>query len=444
MPSPPAPSGRVDPPGGWRSALVALVALYLLTLPLTWLVTDQAEMLLSARRLLERGTLTLADDGTRVVSDAPWAPRRPGEPVRSRLHPGTAVVLAPLLLLDKATGLEDRANLGTLVHLQGVLFVTATLALLAAALERLGASAASTALALLLVGASWPVWQMARNGGAEPVLALLLAIWVTATACARRQGQQWQLLWARALVLVLLPWVHPTGAVLAVALSAATLLRGGAPARSAAVLLGAATLGCLSLALLWNLGYHGHLVAGGYTLVGGERFFGATQPLLGLQRMLADLLRMAPLPLLLLALAAMQSRGSSLRELREPLLMAAALLALFASYYQQDTARRFSAVLLTLVLPVGLAAERLPWRFPARQLTVAVALGVGAAWFMHEAGHYYQGPDGLFYPSVWWVKLAIDHGVSAAWVVPLLLLLGLLAAAWVRTSGVLSEPARSG
>jgi hypothetical protein len=431
---------RAAPPrqgGAWHPALAVVVLLYALTLPLTWLFTDQAEMLLSARRLVEQATLTLADDGSRPVEAAPWAPRRAGEPVRSRLHPGTPIVLAPLLLLDKALGLDDPANLGTLAHLQGLVFTSAAFAVAGAALAGLGVGAASIAMALLLAGCSWPAWQMARNGGSEPILALLLAAHVAAGALANHAREPWHLIAPRVLALVLLPWVHPTGAVLAVALALAALPPRGTR-RVGAALLGAAAAGCLSVALVWNLGFHGSLVAGGYTLVGGERFFGATNPALGLLRMLRAFALLAPFPLALLVLAVRRMPDLRRAELRDPLVMLGALLLLFASYYQHDTARRFSIVLPSLVLPMALAADEVRWRFPARHVIVGLGLVVGSAWFVREAGHYYPGPDGLFYPSVVWVKLAIDRGLSAAWGLPVACLVAALCVAWLHTSRTLA------
>jgi hypothetical protein len=51
---------------------------------------------------------------------------------------------------------------------------------------------------------------------------------------------------------------------------------------------------------------------------------------------------------------------------------------------------------------------------------------------MAAEGSYYAGPFGLFYPSPIWVKLAIDQGWSAAWLLPVATLLAAAAIASAR------------
>lgn len=85
----------------WPLTLVA--AAHLLTTPGQWLLTDHAEYIVVADRLVGRGSLHVSEPGEAPPRELPWlAPARPGEPLRSRLLPLTSVALAPFVLADRA------------------------------------------------------------------------------------------------------------------------------------------------------------------------------------------------------------------------------------------------------------------------------------------------------------------------------------------------------
>src|SRR6185436_1736568 len=129
----PGPVGASRGPWLWALALVA--SLHLLTTAGAWYVTDHAEYLFVARRLLEHGTFDLASPGVRRVEMLPWLVQGRGDTLRTRLLPGTPLTLVPLLAADRALGLEDPRQFGRLVHLQGHLFVLAGLFLVGRAIR---------------------------------------------------------------------------------------------------------------------------------------------------------------------------------------------------------------------------------------------------------------------------------------------------------------------
>lgn len=418
----------------WPSALAFVASLHLLTLPLTWIVTDQSEMIVMSKRLLRTGSLTLAADGARPVPEAPWIPHRAGRPVRSRLFPGTSVVLLPLVALDAALGLDGPPHLGRLAHLQGFACMIATLALLGGAAARLGASDAGIVVAIGVLGTTWPVWMISRNGGAEPVVALLLMAFVATRLLQGAGAVRGPLLGAQAALLATLPWVHPTGAVLALALAAAGWLPGVEPRRRTLALGASAAFGCAGV-LLWNVAYHGHWLIGGYAQVGGERFFGATAALTGLAVMARDGLLQAPIAIALVALVARAHGRAAWPWLREPLIVTLSLLALFATYYEHDTPRRLSVAWPLLGVPIALGWRGLRWPDAAGRLAIAASLAVGLYWFEAAMGSYYETAGGVPLPGVFWAELAVAHGWSVIWMLPVALLLGALVWSFHRSFG---------
>jgi hypothetical protein len=60
---------------------------------------------------------------------------------------------------------------------------------------------------------------------------------------------------------------------------------------------------------------------------------------------------------------------------------------------------------------------------------------------MAEEGRYYQGPDGLFYPSVLWVKLALDHAPAWKTLLPVAALVAMAALAAARLAAVFRRAA---
>lgn len=421
-------------------AVAFAACLYLLTLPGTWLGTDQGEMVLTAHRLVERGTLTLADDGRLPVPDAPWAAHRAGEPVRSRLHPVTPVLLAPLVLLDRALGFRDPLRDGRLVYLQGLGCVVATLGLLGFFLRSMGVPESDASLTILFIGTSFPLWTASRAGGAEPILALALIGYAGASEVAFQLETPRRFLALRLACLVLLPWIHPTGFVLAPVLAGAELLRRG-PRHATALVVSAGLLASLGFGLLWNYGYHGQLLAGGYGQAGGWRFFN-TNPLYGAWTLVRDLLRDAPFALALPVLAAIRGGGGRARTACWlPAIAFAAIVVLFASLYDREAWRRFAPVVPLLGLPLGLGWSQLGWPLERTGLVAFASIAWGIQRLLAITGAYYPGPDGLFYPAIVWVKLALDEGWSASWALPVAALGFALAGLWRRVFPAGTGPA---
>jgi len=412
---------------------VAFVAcLYLITLPGTWIGTDQGEMILTAQRLVERGTFTLADDGRLPVKDAPWATHRAGQPVRSRLHPATSVLSAPLVMLDRALGYRDPLRNGHVIYLQGFAFATAALALLGYFLRAAGAAPGDASLAILFVGTSYPLWTVSRAGGAEPILAVAAIAYAGAREAARSSGSPDRFLAVRAGCLLLMPWIHPIGFVLAPVFGVAESLWSEAAARRiAAVVASAGVMGSLVFSLLWSYGYHGQLLAGGYAQAGGWSFFD-TNPLYGAWTLIRDLVRDAPFVLALPLLAALLGDARSRAAWPLPALGLALIVALFASLFEREAVRRFAPLMPLLGLPLGLGWPRLAGPIERAQLLVLASIAWSLQRLLAVMGAYYPGPDGLFYPAIVWFKLAIDQGWSASWAVPVLVLGIALVVLWRR------------
>jgi hypothetical protein len=424
----------------WTWALLLVGCIHVLSTPGTWQVTDHAESLYTARRLLDHGTLTLADAGTQRIEALPWAAGRPGEPIRSRLSPLPAVALVPFLWADRQLGWEDPVDYGRLVHVHGHVFVLAGLALLGSTLLRSGASAGAAAVAVAAVGLSWPVWQVSRRGGPESLLFVFVSLFVAAEfeAPTRRT----RLL--QALVCLFVPWAHATGALLSVALAAGAFCeplrgRGLLGALSQVRLPAAGALAGGSGLLVWNHLYHGSWWAGGYAAYAPESYFAAVNPLAGLWVHVFGIAVQAPAPILLAWAGARASGGWRTAGLALPLALSAVLVMLFATFYAPEPARRLAAIWPAWGLVVGGTWDRLRWRTPAPQIVLAAAGVLGFYWFMAYEGRYYPGPGGLFYPSVRWLKLAIDGEPVWRTAAPAGLLFGLACLAAARTWRLLRE-----
>lgn len=377
------------------------------------------EYLFVARRLLDQGSLELAEPGVRRVEALPWLVIREGEPVRTRLLPATPVTLVPLLALDRWLGLEDPLRYGRLVHLQGHLFVVAGLAWLAAAVRAWGASERAAAVAVVLTGLTWPVWLVARRIGPEPILLSLVCLFLAAEAWSVRKRRRAAAV--RLTVCAALPWVSPTGSVIGLALAAATLLDAwlaAAPGdRRAARLpwspaLGVA-IGAASFVLLWNRLYHGDWWLGGYAPYAAQPFFGTKHAAAGLLLHLRALALEGPL-LLLLAAAGLRATGAPRAHgLTLALMLTGALLVLFASFYQPEPARRLAVVWPAFGAVVGRTWDSLKLRAPAPQALLAAAGLLGFHWLIYYDGRRYPGPAGLFYPNVLWVERILSG--APAW-----------------------------
>jgi hypothetical protein len=427
----------------WPLTLVA--AVHLLTTPGQWILTDQAEYILVADRLVGRGTLHLSEPGEGPRKELPWvAPAPPGEPQRSRLLPLTSVALAPFVLADRALGSTRPPADRPLVQLQGHVFVLAALALLGLTLAHRRARASAIAAAVVLTGLAWPIWQASRRGGAEALFVFLVALFVLGHARAGNgapAGRGGILLMAAACAL--LPWGNPTGAILAGALlagAAAERAWTGQRVRALAVpaLAWAAASG--ALVVLWNHGYHGHWWLGGYA-----PHYGAPRSIVdaaALPHGIALHLRAAVLeggPLLAVAGA-----GAFLGSRREraallpPLALVLAMLVLFATFPQPEPTRRLAAAWPAWGAAAGRSLDRPSWTPTMRQALLALAAVVGFHGFWVTEGRYHEGPGGLFYPSVAWVRLWIASAPAWQFALPCAVLLVLIVVAAGRTSRLLA------
>ena len=253
------------PPWAWPVLLVT--CLHLLTTSGAWWITDHGEILVAADHFIATGRLDLNDlgpqwaDWTRIVEARDNA--------STRFQPLSILLLTPFLVLDRAFGWGDPASF-RFVHLQGHLFVALGLVLAGRGMARLTGSAPLTALSILLLGLNWPVWMIARRLGPEPVLFAVLAAFATGGVRSKFSGQ------------ILLPWVHASGPLLGLgALLALAVEQRSVTSRAVR---GAAlgwVLGLASVALLWNLPVHGHLLLGGYGGYASDPFFTLRNPLVG-------------------------------------------------------------------------------------------------------------------------------------------------------------------
>jgi hypothetical protein len=255
--------------------MALVLALHLFSTSGTWWTTDHGEILAVAHNVVSTGRFDVQDLGpgweewTRIASAR--------HDTRTRFLPVSVLSLVPFLLLDHAFGRRALDDL-RFVHLQGHIFVGVALWLAGRFVMRATRSSSAAALCVLLAGFNWPVWMIARRIGPEPVLLALLVIFIT-------QGT-----FSRAIVLIVLPWTHATGPLLALGamlwlISDLQTLRGAAATR----LLPAFLLGPLTVALFWNLPVHGHLFLGGYDRFASGRDFGLRNPLVGLASLLAPL-----------------------------------------------------------------------------------------------------------------------------------------------------------
>ena len=83
------------------------------------MLTDQMERLYTAHRIIEAGTLELADPGTERIAYVQWVPPTSGGHFRTRHHPLTTVTLVPLFAIDRAFGWERGSRVGTSRSLAG-------------------------------------------------------------------------------------------------------------------------------------------------------------------------------------------------------------------------------------------------------------------------------------------------------------------------------------
>jgi hypothetical protein len=432
----------------WPLALVASV--HLLTTPGQWLLTDQAEHILVADRLVDRGSLHLSEAGEPRRAELPWvAPARPGEAQRSRLMPLTSIALAPFVLADRAFGSKRPPADRPLVQLQGHVFVLSGLGLVGLALAQHRASAAAIAAALVLTGLAWPVWQVSRRGGTEAIFIFLVALFLLGHA---RSGDETRPhrpgVVLMALACALLPWGNPTGAILGAALLVGTAAERAWTGQKLGLLAGpilAWAASSAALVVLWNHGYHGHWWLGGYAA--HLEASGTVVDAASLPRGIALHLRAMAMesgPLLAVACAgALAGDRRERASLLPPLALIGAMLVVFATFPQPEPTRRLAAALPAWGAAAGRTLGRLQFSLPVRQAVLALAAVAGFYSFWITDGRYHEGPGGLFYPSVVWVRLWIASAPAWQFVLPCTALVVLLVVATGKTSRLLAvdEPA---
>lgn len=389
-----------------------VLCLHLLTTQGTWNVSDQAEMIFTARRLLTAGSFDFAPAG-QGVPGMRWLQVQPGQPLRPRLFPGTPIALLPFVALDHALGLDRTEDLGFFVHIAAHLFLAGALLLLGRTLRREGASDRAAIAAILITGTLWPLWQISRRGGAEPLLALLLAGFLAAASAGR--------FLPRAAIAAALPWCHPTGSILAPLLALSDVVMpgffekdaaGARPrVRQALILLGCAASGTLGGLVIWNGLYHGNLWGGGYALYGASRALMKLDPVEVATYYMKMSLLFAPALLLLAVGGALQAGPAGLRVLALPAALLASFLVVFSLYTTPtavEPARRLSVVWLAFGFALGRTFDRLALSGTAGLGLVAVSMLNGVYWYRLTDADYYPWHDGGWEPLVLWITLALQ------------------------------------
>jgi len=407
-----SPVGEPERESRWPWALVFVGALYLFTATGTWWGGDHAEIILMSQRLLERGTFTLAPEG-QSPAELSWKPSG-----RPRFLPGPAVAFAPFVFVDRLLGWQRPPRLGVLVHFASHVYVLCALGLLACAARRAGASPLAAAMLVLLLGTSWPLWQIVRRGGAEPVVAFWIAVFLWGSVAGSN--------WVRAAACLALPWTHPTGCLLAPTLALfqpVVPAVGPAPrrwswlARERVVHASVALAAVASVILLWNRLYHGDWWGGGYGEAARSPWFAHPPLQVWVQRYLVQCWLYAPV-LMMLGLAALVQGRRGLRLLVPPLAVFLAISVFFSVYTPmlgQDFIRRLSVVWLGFGLAVGLA-----WDGLGLSRTVAAGLAVlnlviGVYWFQLFEFSHYRFPGEVYYPLVLWLTWLLEGRSSLLW-----------------------------
>jgi hypothetical protein len=442
--------------------------------------SDHAEQLTQARRLLTRGTVVLGGPGE-SIPELPYWPVRTDHESRSRLYPGTAVAYLPFVAADAALGLALPTDFGPLAAAAGHAWVLLALALLArVALLRggtvgfrhpakpgagpmgatsqtdappppsprrfrrrgepgagpMGATSqtellrpqtpvAGVAAAIALVGTAWPVWQVARHAGSEPVLGAAFAAGLFAHERRNKLGL--------ALACAALPWVHPTGVVLAAALACASLVEGSADRWFAPRNALPALVVSFAALLAWNAASHGQALAGGYGGAAGGRQYLGRDPVGAAVYYLTESIRLAPIVLLPLVACGV---GARRRALALPALLLVLHVGLFAVLSQptgQEPGRRLAVVWLAALPALAFGWERLRPGLVAALLLLVAALAWGMLGFWASEAHYFPAGDGTYLPLVWWLAAARTGTPLAAIAVPLGMLVAVAGVAGLRT-----------
>ncbi len=381
----------------WVWPVLLVTALHLLTTSGAWWITDHGEILAAADHLLTTGRLDLNElgpqwaDWTRIVEARHNA--------ATRFPPLSILLLTPFLVLDRIFGWRDPASF-RFVHLQGHFFVCVGLVLAGRGMARLTGSAPMTALSILLLGLNWPVWMIARRLGPEPVLFAILAGFAT--------GGRWR----RFSCQMLLPWVHASGPLLGLgALLALAVEQRSVTSRAVRSAGLGWVLGLMSIAFLWNLPVHGHLLLGGYQDYAGDPFFALRNPLVGALAVLVPMVAWT-LPLWYLAVRAGRQGMLDTLALWLP---AVAFLAVFSN---PEPERRLAPLLAAWT--IGVMTRAAPIRADRAIALAALSLASGVIGLSSDFVDTVATPLGVFSgPLLMFVRLAFvqsQPGLAAAWV----------------------------
>jgi hypothetical protein len=393
------------PGSSWAWALVFVAALYLLTTPGTWMGGDHAEIILMSHRLVERGTFTLSPEG-QTAPELFWHPRG-----RPRFFPGAAVALAPAVVVDHLFGWSAPPKLGRVVHLSGMAYVLCAFGLLGAAARRSGASPLATAVLVLFVGTSWPLWQIVRRGGAEPIVLFWIALFIWGSIARSAV--------ARAAACIALPWTHPTGILLAATLAVVAPSASHEPSEPDAPLPGLAErvrylllalASAASVFLVWNRIYHGHGLEGGYANAPQRAWFLSPPLEVWTDYFLPQVVRLEPL-LVTLSLGALALGRRGWRLLLCPLALFFVISGFFSIYSPtigQDHVRRLAVVWPAFGLTLALLWESLQLTRAATAGLVVLNLLIGVYWFQLVDFDHYHGPADSYFPLVVWITWLRD------------------------------------
>lgn len=447
LPSTPAPRAVPAHRPRWTWAVVLVVALHLMTTSGGWAIVDHGEILYTARHLLHHASLELppvpAMRGLPVIS-----PGADGT-VHTRFLPLPTLTLLPLLWLDEVLGWASEPAFGRLVHLQGHLLVAAALAVLGRAVLRTGASPQAAAAAVVLAGSAWGVWLVSRRVGPEPVMILMVCLFLLGEA-SLDHGVPSPTVRGRALVCALLPWTHVTGVVLALALvaSAAARLSTAGPAPQAArrrdlrrIVVGAA-VGAATMIVFWNGMYQHDWFSGGYgRYYAPGTAFGVRNPLVGAAEHVGMLALLYPVTLALaVAGTAAAPRGRALGTWVSASLTAA-IIAIFCTFHAPEPARRLAVVACPLAAVAGSTWDRLRLRSPLPQALLAASGLCGLAWFFRVDGGWKAGPGGLNLPHyVLWSDLLAAGRPAWQYAGPLAVLVAIAGLAAARVWVLLRRP----
>jgi hypothetical protein len=401
----------------WLWPVVLVMALHLLTTAGTWWITDHGEILAVANRFLTTGRMSLENPGPGFEQWTRIAAAR--HTTDTRFLPLSILSLTPLLALDHLAGWREPSAF-RFVYLQGHLFVGLGLFLMGRRVWSLTRSAPTTALAILLLGLNWPVWMIARRLGPEPVLFALIAAIAT--------GGVVRGLWCQ----FLLPWVHASGSLLGLGALLAVVagersLRGRA---SRYAMLGW-IVGGASVALLWNLPGHGHVLLGGYDAFASDPFFVMRNPLVGLLSVIGPF-AMWTLPLVAVAMREGRRAATVTLALFVPFV---AFLSLFSN---PEPERRLAPLLAAWSLALVPGTSRL-------RSEPAVALGLlslasGVIGLSRDFVDVVATPVGLYSgPFLLFLRLAFLDGKPALAACLVAVLLIVIVRAGARTARMITE-----